>query len=488
MKNYLAIDIGAESGRGILGTLKDGKLTVKEIHRFTNGPHNVLGSLHWNILHLYEESIQAIINCVQNENVQPNAIGVDTWGVDYALLNKKGSFLDMPFAYRDSRTDNAIEEFTKIIPKERIYELTGIQFMQFNTLFQLFADKESRPCTLSAATDLLFMPDILNYVLTGQKVTDFSFATTSQLFNPNKMDWEDELLDALGISKSIMQKVVLPGTVIGNMIDNLCLQTGVKKLPVVAVASHDTGSAIAAIPAQGDDWAYISSGTWSLMGIESKHPIINETSYKYNITNEGGVEKTIRVLKNIMGLWLLQRTKAAWDKEKQYTYPELVELAKGAPQFKSFVDPDDSTFLYPENMAVAIHDFCKKTGQPVPANHAETVQCIFQSLAMKYRDTIDQLRDLSKKPLKKLYVTGGGSKNELLNQYIANATGAEVIAALPEGTAVGNIMVQAMAMGDVKDLEEIREVISRSFPLKSFKPENINAWEEAYQNYKKHTK
>jgi len=444
-----------------------------------------LGSLHWNIYQLYREIIKALAICVETEKIQPDAIGIDTWGVDYALLNRDGNFIGLPYAYRDSRTDQAIEEFSQLFSKHKIYQLTGIQFLQFNTLFQLYAERKNSDTIFNQATDLLFMPDIFNYLLTGVKTSEFSFATTSQLYNPEKNDWDDELFSALGISGVIMQEIVQPGTIIGYVHDNIQKQTDINEIPVVAVASHDTGSAIAAIPAAGEDWAYISSGTWSLMGIESKKPIISEKSYQYNFTNEGGVDHTFRVLKNIMGLWLLQQCKKAWQKEKDFSYDELVALAAQAPQLITFVDPDDPAFFNPEDMPTAMLDYCKKTSQNTPEKYGEFVRIILQSLALKYRYVLDQLREISATPIKRLYITGGGIQNRLLNQSIANATGIETIIALAEGTAVGNIMVQAMALGEVQSLAEIRQVINHSIETQVYYPQQVNEWDQAYHNFLK---
>jgi rhamnulokinase len=482
-KKFLAFDFGAESGRAIIGVLENEKLTLKEIHRFPTGMLKLQGHFHWNIFRLYEETKKAMKICVEQEQVQPDAIAIDTWGVDYALLAEDGSFLGLPHAYRDSRTDTAKQEFTDIIPSEQIYDLTGIQFMQFNTLFQLHAAVRDTMPQLKVATDLLFVPDIFNYLFTGVKKSEFSFATTSQLYNPKTNQWEEMLFKTLGISKDIMQDIVDPGTIIGELTDDICKETGMQKTPVVAVASHDTGSAIAAIPAEGSDWAYISSGTWSLMGIETKSPLISQETLKFNLTNEGGVEHTFRVLKNIMGLWLLQQCKKAWEKEN-YTYPRLIEMSQSAPAFKSFVNPDDTSFYNPENMPAAIDHFCDRTNQEKPASHGEYVRLIMESLALKYRYTLEQLREVSPHTIKKLYIIGGGTQNELLCQYTANACGIPVVTGSSEGTAVGNLMVQAMALGEVSSLDEIREVIRNSFESKIYEPQERNAWEEAYLNFK----
>jgi rhamnulokinase len=485
MVKLLAIDIGAESGRAILGTLEDGILKLKEIHRFQNGPINILGSLHWNIYHLYQEIIKSIAICVKIEKVQPDSIGIDTWGVDYLLMNKDEKPIGLPYAYRDSRTDKAIEKFSAIMAKDKIYELTGIQFMQFNTLFQLFAEKENSDSIFNEAATLLFIPDIFNYLLTGVKKSEFTFATTSQLYNPQKNNWDDELFTALGISKDIMQDIVQPGTIIGHINKHIQKQTGVNQIPVIAVASHDTGSAIAAIPAMGNGWAYLSSGTWSLMGIESKYAIINEKTYQYNFTNEGGVDQTFTVLKNITGLWLLQECRKSWSKKKDISYDHLVELALKSSRFVSFINPDDQAFFNPLDMPSAIKEFCQRTNQQIPENLGGFVQIILESLALKYRHVLDQLNEISANRINRLYITGGGIQNILLNQYIADATGLEVVTALSEGTAAGNTLVQAKALGITNSLTEIRQVISRSIETQSYQPKQTNEWNQAYTRFLK---
>ncbi|UCE05084.1 MAG: rhamnulokinase, partial [bacterium] len=335
MKTYhfLGFDIGASSGRTVLGTLQDDKISTKELHRFPNSVVNILGNLRWNIVDLYENIKQGMKVCASEITTKPEGIAVDTWGVDYGLCAADGNILGLPYGYRDARTDGMMEEFFKIIPRDRVYELTGIQFMQLNTIFQLFSMVRAKSPLLDVVSDLLFMPDIINYFITGIKKTEFTFATTSQLYNPRKKGWDDELFNALGISKSIMQQIVKPGTVLGNLTSIVANETGLDQIPVVATASHDTGAAVAAVPAEGKDWAYISSGTWSLIGVETKEPIISKQSLEYNFTNEGGVGSTFRFLKNCMGLWPVQQCKKAWSKAKSLSYDELTKMAVSAKPF-----------------------------------------------------------------------------------------------------------------------------------------------------------
>jgi rhamnulokinase len=483
--SYLAFDLGASSGRGVMGILDKGKISLKEVNRFYNGMTTLLGKYHWDYLRLFDEIKHGIAECAGMEQ-KPESIGLDTWGVDYALFDKQGSLLGVPYAYRDHRTDTAMEELFRKIPKQRIYELTGIQFMQFNTIFQLYAARRDGLPIMDLAKDLLFVPDIINYFLTGVKKSEFTFATTSQLFNPVRGGWEKELFDGIGVSMDIMQEIVSPGTVIGKLTEAVARETRMPQINVIAPATHDTGAAIASIPAEDENFAYISSGTWSLMGIESKKPLISDQTLSYNFTNEGGVEKTYRVLKNIMGLWLIQECKRCWDNKKQeYSFPEIVKMAEQAEPFKSLVDPDNPAFLNPLDMPAALADFCKSTGQPVPQTHAGFSRCVFDSLALKYRSVIESLKIISDKRIEKIHVIGGGSQNELLCQFTANATGLPVVAGPAEGTAIGNIMVQAMGLGHVKSLSEIRHTIRNSFEFKSYRPENFDAWDKAYYRFKK---
>jgi rhamnulokinase len=480
---FLAFDLGAESGRAILGRLEEGKINLTEIHRFPTGMMRIHDNYQWNIYRMYEEMLNSIIKCQSFHNLEPESIAIDTWGVDFSLLGKEGNILDLPFCYRDSRTDGMPEEFFKIMPRERLYRLTGIQIMQFNSVFQLFSMARKHSDILKNATGLLFMPDLFNYLLSGIKSTEFSFATTSQLFNPKADAWEPEIFSSLEVNIGIMQKIVQPGTIIGHMHNHLSTQFGLKELPVISVASHDTGSAIAAIPAEGEDWAYISSGTWSLMGIESKVPLISEKTLAFNITNEGGVNKTFRVLKNIMGLWLLQQSRLVWGKE-EYGYVRLVEMASGSEAFTAFIDPDDRRFLNPSDMPGAIREYCVKTGQSVPAGIAGITRIILECLALKYRYTLDQLREISPNPIEKIYIIGGGVRNELLCQFTANACGIPVISGPSEGTALGNILIQAMAMGTLSSLAEIRQIVKASFPSRKFEARDREQWEAAYTKFK----
>ena len=484
MSNFLAFDLGASSGRAILGTLKNRKISVKETHRFNNSMLNIHGNYYWNVFNLFEELKEALLLCQTELKVCPETIGVDTWGVDFGLLDGSGRLLGIPFAYRDHRNQKAMDEVHHIIPKDEIYNLTGIAMWPFNSLYQLYAWKKEQGDLLDLARNLLFMPDIFNWLLSGVKSTDYTFASTSQLINAYTRTWEPVLFNKLGLPHGIMNDITEPGEVIGSLILDIAEQINNKDISVVAVGSHDTASAIVSVPAEGRNWAYISSGTWSLMGIESESPVISTKTLNYNLTNEGGVGKRIRLLKNIMGLWLLQECRRKWsDLGHVYTYHELVEIAQKAKPFKAIIDPDWMKFYNPEDMPTEIGSFCKMTGQHEPSEHGQFVRIILEGLALKYRLVLDQLREVSGKPLDKLHIIGGGTQNELLNQFTANATGVPVVTGPAEATAAGNLMVQAMAKGYVSDIDEIREVIRDSFALKTYLPENRSEWEEAYKRF-----
>ncbi len=479
---FIAFDLGATSGRAIAGTLADNKIILEEISRFNNSMITVGDHFHWNILGIYNILKTALKNCAADGKYRPESIGIDTWGVDFGLLAEDGSLLGEPYAYRDPHTNGILEEYFKLVPREKVYELTGIQFMQFNSLFQLYAMKKNKSSLLEAAKDLLFLPDLLNYLFTGVKKAEFTIASTSQILNPKTMTWAGELFAAFNLPLSLMQDVVLPGTVVGTLTDNIAKETGIGKIPVIAVAGHDTGSAIAAVPAEGDNWAYLSSGTWSLMGIETKKPLIDKETEAMNFTNEGGVEGTFRFLKNITGLWLLEECRRVWERENR-SYEELVNMAKAEKPFLCFVNPDAPDFMNPENMVSAIREYCGRTGQKVPETAGQIVRCIFESLAMKYRYTVELLKRVSPHPIEKLHVIGGGSKNAYLCQLTADAIGMPVIAGPAEGTAMGNLLVQAMALGHIKSLADIRRVVRNSVETETYLPQDAGAWEQAYRQF-----
>ena len=485
--NVLGIDLGASSGRAMLGTLEGKKLTIREIHRFLNEPVTLCGRFVWDMPRLFHEIKQALLK-LSRSGETVDAIGIDTWGVDFGLLDKNGHLLSLPVHYRDARTNGIPEKVRAIIPDEELFARTGIAFNSFNTLYQLCAMKEEGDPALESAQDLLFLPDLLAYFLTGRKGTEYTIASTSQLLDPFKRDWDRELMEKLGIPAHIFGEVKLPGTVRGTLLPEIAKECGVAEIPVIAIGGHDTASAVAAVPAQEKDFAYISSGTWSLLGAEVQKPLCTEGVMKANYTNEGGVDGSIRLLKNIMGLWIIQECKREWDRRGSETsFGELVELSMQAPAFKAILDVDDACFLAPGDMPARIQAYCAKSGQPVPEGKGEISRVIYESLALKYRWAIERLEeDMLKKPIEALHIVGGGSKNALLNRFTAEAIKRPVIAGPDEGTIIGNLLVQAQALGAISGIRELREVVENSFPTKTFLPETDGkAWDEAYQRYLK---
>lgn len=483
-KHFLAFDLGASSGRAILGTLKDGQLELLEIHRFVNQMQLINGHHFWNIFSLFNELKTGLRKCIKEHEIQPESIGIDTWGVDFAHLNREGLILSLPFAYRDSRTNTSMEDLFHLIPQEEVYAQTGIQFMQFNSLFQLFSMVKDQSSLLEITDSILFMPDALNYLFTGIKKSEFTIASTSQMLIPGTPKWNFELIERAGIPTHILQEIILPGTVLGTIQEDIVRETGSKPLPVIAVAGHDTGSAIVSVPCGEKNFVYLSSGTWSIMGLECDLPIVSEQTHQLNFTNEGGVEGTTRFLKNIMGMWLIQEVQRIWEMEgTSYTWPKMVELARESEPFKFLINPDDSMFLNPRDMTQAVRDFCYQTAQGTPQNHGEVIRCIYDSLALKYRYTLEQIRDVSNQPIEVIHIIGGGANNHFLNQLTADATGLKVVAGPTEATAAGNILMQAKALGYVNSLGEIRKIVAKSFDCATFMPSKELDWNDAYNRY-----
>ncbi len=478
---HLAIDLGAESGRAVLGTYDGDTITASEVYRFTTGILNVAGRSHWDIYKLLDGGFAAIHKAGHICCKPLTTIGVSTWGVDYGLYSAKGTLLGLPYSYRDNRTNGVLQSVSHQADLRRIYDITGVQLLPINTFFQLIAEKRENAEKLLEVCDLLFIPDIINYMLTGIKATEFTFATTSQLYNPVKKCWDAELFSMLGISTSIMQQLIPPCTSIGKLLSKHTCSPNLSKAEVVAPATHDTASAIAAIPASGNNWAYISSGTWMLAGVESGNPIINELTYKYNITNEGGIEG-YRQLKNLMGLWLLQACRKEWG-ESEYTYDRIVQMANTADAFTFFIDPDHAGFFNPESMPEAIISYCNKTGQQPPANKPAIARGIIESLALKTHLVFEQIAEATSKTIEEIYIAGGGTKNSLLCQCIANACNMPVVSAMTESTAAGNILGQMKACGSINDLAEGRKIIRRSCNLMTYYPKDVLQWKDAYVRF-----
>jgi rhamnulokinase len=482
-KNLLAFDLGAESGRGVLGRFDGQRLTLEVVHRFANGAVRTLDTLHWDVLRLYSEMLATLRRSAADFG-GIDCLGVDTWGVDFALLGRGGTLLGNPRHYRDPHTEGIMEAVFTRVPRQEIFRQTGLQFMRFNTLFQLAAMQRDRSPLLDVAETLLFIPDLFNYLFTGIKVNEFTDASTSQMLDPTTKGWAYGLLQALGLPAYLPGSLVAPGTVLGPLRSAVAVETGVRPVPVIATASHDTAAAVAAVPAEGSPWAYISSGTWSLMGVELACPLINEPAQRYNFTNEGGVGGTIRFLKNIMGLWLVQECRHAWERDgHSFSYEELVRLAEAAPPCRSLVDPDAASFILPPSMPTALADYCRKTGQPVPENPGAVIRCALDSLALRYRWVQERLEELTGRRLDVIHIVGGGCQNTLLCQLTADACDRQVLAGPVEATAIGNVLVQLLGLGLVKSFVEAREVVRRSFNVRSYAPQHPERWHEPYERF-----
>jgi rhamnulokinase len=478
MPNYLAIDLGAESGRTIVGELENGVLNLTETHRFPNEPVQLPDGLHWDVLRLWSEIQAGIARSAANFPLA--SLGLDTWGVDFALLDHRGALLGNPYHYRDARTDGMLAEAFRRIPQEQIFAHTGIQFMQLNTLYQLLSMVLQKSPLLRAARTFLTLPDLFNYWLSGKTGCEFTIATTTQCFDPLRRDWAFPVLEALGIPTRIFPAVFPPGTLLERLRPEVAAQTGAGLIPVIAPACHDTGSAVAAVPAGNRDFAWISSGTWSIMGCETAAPIMDERALAYNFTNEGGVFDTWRLSKNIMGLWLVQECHRQWN----LPYAELTLLACAARPFLALIDPDDASFLRPGGLPEKIQAYCARTRQPVPQTRGEIVRVALESLALKYRLVLESLEALVGKRLDPIHIIGGGVKNSLLNQFTASSTGRIVLAGPSEATAAGNLLLQAITLGQLAGLSQARAVVRSSFEVESYPPGSRAGWDETDQKFK----
>jgi len=479
--NFLALDLGAESGRAMLGQFDGQRIRLSEVHRFPNGPVRLPDGLHWDALRLWTEIKRGLALAAQEHGVDLAGVGLDTWGVDFGLLDRGGALISNPYHYRDSRTDGMLDEAFRRVPRVEIFEQTGIQFMQINSLYQLLAMVVGRSPVLGIAETFLTMPDLFNYWLTRRKVCELTIATTTQCYDPRKGDWARPLLERLDIPTHIFPEIVAPGTILSELLPAVADEVGLGKVPVIAPACHDTGCAVAAVPAEGVDFVYISSGTWSLMGAELSEPVINEQSLAFDLTNEGGVGGTFRFLKNIVGLWLVQECRRTWARQgEEISYDDLSQMAAQAHPFQSVVDPDYSEFLKPGDMPARIRAFCQMTDQPVPQNKGAIIRCALESLALKYRWVLERLEEILDRRLQPIHIVGGGTQNRLLNQFTADATSRRVIAGPIEATAVGNVITQAMALGYITSLEEARQVVRNSFDLVAYEPAGESGWEEAY--------
>ena len=468
----LAFDFGASSGRAILSKFDGNKIELEEIYRFPNEPVRMGGHFYWDFLRLFHELKNGLKKAAAR-GVKISSIGIDTWGVDYGLLDKDDNLISTPICYRDNRTDHILEEIEKTIPYKKIYESTGIQYMQFNTLYQLYADLKQRPHILKEAKSLLFMPDLFSFFLTGSKFSEYSIASTAQLLNASEREWDYELLKELGLPTDILQKIIMPGQVIGKLTKEIQEEVGLGDIPVVAVGGHDTASAVAGAPLQGDDRVFLSSGTWSLLGLECDAPIINEASLKYNFTNEGGVEGTIRFLKNINGTWLLQQLRHSWSEHvEKIGFPDIINAARNAKYKNYIIHPNDKRFMAPLNMATAIEEYCVENGEGRPEGLGELAMAVYNGLVFEYMRTIRSLEEITGKTVETINIIGGGIQDEFLCQLTATATGKKVLAGPVEASAFGNIIVQLMALDEIKSLEEGREIIKNSSNQKTYIPES----------------
>ncbi len=485
MKNYFfAVDLGATSGRTIIGNIADGRLVQEEVTRFPNNLIEQGGHFYWDIFALYHEIIRGLKE-VAKRGVNISSIGIDTWGVDFVFIGDDGAILRNPRAYRDPVTFDAMDDYLKhVICREEVYEVAGIQFMNFNSIFQLYAMKREGNTAFKHADKILFMPDALSWMLTGNEVCEYTIASTSELLDPRTKLLDERLLQSIGLTRSKFGKMVKPGTMIGTLTDEVQRITGLGPVPVIAVAGHDTASAVAAVPARNENFAYLSSGTWSLMGIETKDAIINKRSYELNFTNEGGIEGTTRFLKNICGMWLYERCRKEWPEEvRRLSHPELQGSAMDVEPFRSIINPDDELFANPPSMLEAIQTYCRNTNQTVPETPAEICRCIFDSLALRYRQVFAWLKEFASFDLNVLHIIGGGSLNKYLNQFTADALGVEVLAGPQECTAIGNMMMQAKAAGLVSDIWEMRRIIADSVELVKYEPKDKVVWDAAYKKY-----
>ncbi len=484
MKRVLSFDFGASSGRAMMATLENGKIEMQEIHRFSNDPVVVNGRMYWDVLRLFFEIKAGITKAVNNGGF--DAIGIDTWGVDFGMLDKNGRLLGNPVHYRDTRTEGIPEKVFEIIPKDELYSLCGTQLMNFNTIYQLMYLKLYEPELLELTDKILLMPDLFAYMLTGVMLDEATDVSTTNLFDPYKRDWNRDIIKRLGLPERIFADVIEPGQEFGMLSDEICEELGCPKVPVIAVATHDTASAVVATPSLSDDFVYISCGTWSLFGIENETPILTEAAANANFANEGGFKGTTRFLKNIMGLWLIQESRRQWRREGvEVGFDTLEQEALASEPFRCFIDVDNGSFAPAGNLPRRVKEFCERTGQYVPQTRGEIMRCIYQSLAMKYKYTFNSLHGLTGKDYNRINMLGGGIKDKLLCQLTADACGCEVLAGPTEATVMGNIAVAYHALGEIEDFKAIRQTVINSTDLKQYLPTNSEAWDKAYEDYKK---
>ncbi len=489
---YLAIDLGASSGRVIVGTIEENKLKLEEIYRFPNSSIQIGESLYWDLLSLFKEMKNALLKYVKKYGTSLESIGVDTWGVDFVLLDENNELIGPMHHYRDKRTVGMIEEMCKVVPKQEIFNQTGIQFMELNSSTQIYSMVKNKSPRLKITKIFMMLPDYFNYLLSGVIVSEFSDATTTQLYNPVKKEWAYDIIKKLGLKPEWFQKIVPGGTILGSIQDYIAEEVGLnKRTKIIAPLTHDTGSAYAAVPVDMNEYeegefGILSSGTWSLIGVELKNPIISDKALRYNYTNEGGINGTIRFLKNITGMWLIQECKKLWEKDNlRLTWDDIEREAQKEESFQFFINPDDHTFMNPSNMINAIKNYCKTTNQKIPETIGQLSRPIFECLAFRYREAIENLEDTTGYKIRVLHIIGGGSQNALLNQFTANVLNIPVKAGPIEATAIGNLLVQALSLGKIKTIIELRQIVRNSFPIIEFTPKDVNRWNDGYKKYLK---
>ena len=484
---YLAIDLGAESGRVMAGIFDGQHIRLEELHRFSNGPVNVAETMRWDLLRLWSQIQVGLQKAAARFGQSIVSVGVDTWGVDFVLLSKTGEMLGQPYHYRDARTRGVMEHTFQRVPRADVFANTGLQFMEINSLYQLLAMNQTNPALVEMADKFLMIPDFFHWLLSGSRVVEFTNATTSQMYHPTNRNWSIDMLRKLGLPTQMFPEVVGPGTKLGRLREDVARRAGLPRLEVVAPATHDTGAAIAAVPTDrtgSANWAYISSGTWSLIGLELPHAILSQRALELNVTNEGGIDGAYRLLKNIMGLWLVQECRKSFERSgSAYDYGLLAQVARDARPFRAFVDPDSAAFLAPHDMPEAIRDWCRATNQEIPDTDGGLIRCALESLALKYRMVLGWLEELSGEKTQVIHIVGGGTQNELLNQFTANATGRPVITGPVEATALGNVLVQARTSGSVGSLVQIRDVVRASSTMQRYEPQNTAQWNDAYGRF-----
>ena len=484
---YLAIDLGAESGRVMAGLFDGQHIRLEELHRFSNGPVNLADTMRWDLLRLWSQIQVGLQKAAARFGHSIVSVGVDTWGVDFVLLSKTGEMLGQPYHYRDARTRGIMDHTFQRVPRAEVFANTGLQFMEINSLYQLLAMNQTNPALVEMADKFLMIPDFFHWLLSGSRVVEFTNATTSQMYHPTNHNWSLEMLRKLGLPTQMFPEVVNPGTRLGRVREDVARRAGLSRLEVVAPATHDTGAAIAAVPTErtgSANWAYISSGTWSLMGLELPHAVLTQRALELNVTNEGGIDGTYRLLKNIMGLWLVQECRKSFERNgSPYDYGLLAQVARDARPFRAFVDPDSTAFLAPHDMPDAIRDWCRQTNQEIPDTDGGLIRCALESLALKYRLVLSWLEELSGEKTEVIHIVGGGTQNELLNQFTANATGRPVITGPVEATALGNVLVQARTSGSVGSLSQIRDIVRASSTMQRYEPEHKSQWDEAYKRF-----